>query len=616
MSLIRRAVAFLVLLGLGLSACDKIPLERGLTPDEEANPEYAAPRPGPRKWNYGTKFEGVPNSDLKDILEETSRMVALEDKPPASRIRLIRRIEDDVPRLVQALNSEGYYDGKITYRLDEDRRPIVVHFDVTAGPAYVLDRYDIEYRPPPGKGDTLPVGMSAVGLKRGIQARGKAVVEAQKKLLEKLGNIGHPLARVVDRRVTVDHETHLMSVTLQVDPGPLTRFGPVRFDGLKSVDEPYLRKFVGWTPGSRYDQSKVAAFQAALRKTGLFDTVVVEHPKAVTTEQDLPLTVKVTERKPRSVGVGLSYSSSEGAGGEAFWEHRNLFGEQENLRISLTAAQIRQALTMDFRKPNWGRLDQDLISKTAATRQRTDAYVETSVSQFAGLERKLGKYWRIAGGGSLEYFRLIDNEGERNFVLPGLPGSVRRDDTDNPLDPTRGSRLQFQLTPYYVFGDEVTPLLSSEVAGSAYLSLLSRGRIVVAARAKIGSIIGAETKNIPASKRFYSGGGGSVRGYAYQKIGPLDSAGDPLGGRSVFEAGLELRFRITDTIGLVPFIEAGNVYDDIKPDFSQDLLAGAGLGFRYYTAVGPVRLDIAVPLNRREGIDDAFQFYISLGQAF
>ena len=203
------------------------------------------------------------------------------------------------------------------------------------------------------------------------------------------------------------------------------------------------------------------------------------------------------------------------------------------------------------------------------------------------------------------------------MILAGFRTGVKFDNTDNFLDPTRGSRLQVDVSPFHDFGGFNESFLSSSLHSSHYLSVDDDGDFVVAGRTRIGTIVGADRDKVPAANLFFAGGGGSVRAFGFQRLGPLDSELDPIGGRSVVELGLEFRARITESFGIVPFIEGGNVYEEELPEFGElDLQWGAGLGFRYYTAIGPVRLDIAVPIDKRENIDDDYQFYVSLGQAF
>jgi len=172
------------------------------------------------------------------------------------------------------------------------------------------------------------------------------------------------------------------------------------------------------------------------------------------------------------------------------------------------------------------------------------------------------------------------------------------------------------LTPYQVFGDDSFPFVKASIGSSAYYAIDPDARFVLAGRGRFGTLLGADTQQVPAGKRFYAGGGGSIRGYEFQSVGPLDNENDPLGGRSLLEVSAELRIRVTETIGVVPFIDGGTAFDSALPDFGETLRWAGGLGLRYFTAIGPVRLDVAVPINKRENVDDDFQFYVSLGQAF
>ncbi len=215
----------------------------------------------------------------------------------------------------------------------------------------------------------------------------------------------------------------------------------------------------------------------------------------------------------------------------------------------------------------------------------------------------------------LERSRIDDDGTESQYTLVGLPVGATVDTSDDLLNPTEGGRTRLRFTPYLESLGSSNGFYSMAARHAQYLALDKEGDFVLAGRAAIGSIIGASTSNVPADKRTYAGGSGSVRGYGLQKIGPLDAAGEATGGRSLFEVGAELRWRVYGDFGIVPFIDGGQVYDAETPDLGQELQWAAGLGFRYFTPIGPIRADIAFPLNPRES-DDRFQVYFSLGQAF
>jgi translocation and assembly module TamA len=301
---------------------------------------------------------------------------------------------------------------------------------------------------------------------------------------------------------------------------------------------------------------------------------------------------------------------------EAQWEHRNIFGRQELLTLSGEIGEIKQEFAAAFKKPHFLRRDQDLLANGALAHEDTDAFNGPLTRYFVGLQRKLSKDWKLIAGVPVEFSNLTDLQGSRRFSLFGLEVRGERDTSNDRLDPNAGSRLKVSLKPYYGSGDNRVTFLTGRLGLSGYHAVDDAERYTLAARGRFGSVVGESTASLPANKRFYAGGGSSIRGYRFQSVGPLGPANTPLGGRSLFEVSTELRVKVTDTIGGVIFIDGGNVYDDELPDFSTNLQWAAGFGGRYFTAFGPVRLDFGFPLNGRDGVDDFMQFYISIGQAF
>jgi translocation and assembly module TamA len=307
-----------------------------------------------------------------------------------------------------------------------------------------------------------------------------------------------------------------------------------------------------------------------------------------------------------------------GAGAQVFWEHRNLFGDGERLRVTAGAAQKQYGLALDLRKPDFFDRNQDLLTSAGLLQQRTDAYDSRRAQLFVGIERRLFPSVTAVTGIDLERASVHQLQqpgfGDENYALLGLPLVLRHDSSDDLLDPTQGGRQTLSVTPYHGVSGLSLDFLSARLELRQYRRLDDGRRLVLAGFAALGSILGSSRDDLPADKRLYAGGAGSVRGYAYQHAGPLDAAGVPLGGISSLELGTELRYRITDTIGIAPFIESGNVYPTSLPN-GTSLFWGAGIGLRYYTIVGPVRVDLATPFTHRPG-DKPIEFYISIGQAF
>lgn len=606
-TLIRSALA--LLLASSLTACGTIFGDS----DDADIPESTLAAGDAAGIPYDVDLDVEGNEDLKSLLEASSELRRLQDNPPLTLARLERRVERDREAFEKVLRSEGYYAGKIEYRIDREATPIEVEFDIDTGPSYRLEAYDIAYTAPE-ESPCPQCSLDLLGLELGQRARAEAIVGAQNVLTRRLSELGYPLAEVEDRKAVVDHDAHTMSVTLTVDQGPLAGYGPIEVEGAEGVREDYIRRLVPLERGERYDQTAVDDARRRLAETNLFESIQIQTAEAVDEAGNVPLTVRLIERPHRSIGGSASYSSTEGGRAEVFWEHRNLLDENEKLRVTGTAAEIEQGLTLEFTKPHFGTLDQDLGVDFEGVRRTTDAFDELSGLGAVSLERPLFEHWRVSGGVSTQYSVITEDGEETTTLLFGLPLTASRDDTDSVLDPTEGSRLGFTLTPYYGTLDRDLTFVTATASGSTYYALDDENRYVLAGRARLGTIYGEQTDDIPANKRFYSGGGGSVRGYEFQKVGPLDDDGDPEGGSSLFEVGAEMRIKVTETIGVVPFIDGGMVYDSELPD-DFDLLWAAGIGARYYTDFGPFRLDVAFPLNGREN-DDFFQFYVSLGQAF
>lgn len=566
---------------------------------------------------YDVEITGVEDEALLESVSDASRLISLKDRPPASFTGLRRRAADDVDRVAKVLRASGYYGASLRYEIDRDATPAAVTLAVTPGPQYTIRTVDVILRDASPELEGTKFAASDLGLVIGGPALSANVVAAETQLVVELNNKSFPLAEAVDRQVIVDHAEHAMDVTFFAAPGPYARFGDLWVEGLSDVDEEYVQKRVRWERAQPYDPALVERTRRTLLESRLFSTVRVTHGDTVGEDGLIPMRITLEEAKPRVLGAGVGYSTDEGPGLKVFWEHRNLFRRAERIRLELGGTQVRYGAKAEFLKPDFLARDQSLIADAALTEERTDAFDSERIGTTLSLERPL--FERVTGRGGVGYERsfILEDGIEKRFTLISLPFRFRRDSTDDLLDPTEGSRISLSLTPYLqALGSDLN-FFVARVRPNAYLQLNEEHRVVLAAWGSVGSIVGVETEDLPADKRFYSGGGGSIRGYGFQLVGPLDSANDPVGGRSVVEAGLELRAKLFGDFGAVAFVEAGNVYDDPTPDFGEeDPLWGAGIGARYFTDFGPVRLDVAFPLNRRNEVDDPFQIYVSLGQAF
>ena len=565
---------------------------------------------------YEVVFEGIKNKKLISELKSISDTLALKDRPPKTVKLLRRRMERDKEHFIKLLRSRGYYGPSVDGRIHAEVQPIRIVFQVNLGPAYVLGqveiRFDEENIPAPYPEKPTPKEM---GLVPGKPLQARSIIDAQKKLLRGLRVQGFPFPAVGRRDVVVDHASRTVRVTFHVLPGSSAVFGSVTVTGLKTVEESFVRAYIPWRENQVYSADLLSTLQARLIKTGLFSTVRVIAAQALNPAGQLPVAIALTERKHRSIGAGVGYRTDEGPGAKVSWEHRNFFGRGEKTGVSVTASDFTRNAEGIFWKPLFLRNDQNLNFALRLATDEPDAYRSESIKGSAIIDRTLRKKWVFSAGLGYKISQVEQLGAEESFKYAYVPLQLSRDTSDNFLDPTRGARLALQMTPYSdILGGELH-FVKGIFGYRHYIRVIREPAVIIALRGAVGVIGGEKQKDIPADERFYVGGGGSIRGYAYQSVGPL--SGDiPLGGRSFLEVSAEARMNFTNRFGMVIFLDGGSAFRDDLFDSSEDVLWGSGVGLRYATPIGPLRVDVGIPLDRREGVDDSFQIYVSLGQAF
>jgi len=581
-------------------------------------------------------------SGLRSDIIAASNLESLKNQPPAGAAGLVRRAIADQDRIVAALYSAGYYGGTISITLSGNRPdtpnifdiveaarrsgPVPVRIVVNPGPQFTFGAVrliDARTRQPLADAPSL----RALRLEPGEPARADAIVAAEGRLSDHYRALGFPFAKVVNKDIVADHATQKLNVTLPVDLGRRAVFGRFTVSGADFLTPGFIEERIDIAPGEPYSPERLAALRRRLTKIEAIGSVRIIEADHLDPDGSLPVHIEVGDRPARYVGFSAKYSNTDGSSVNAFWGHRNLFGGGETLRLDATASwfgtkseavpdadPFGYRLQAAFMKPGIFTADDDFLAQVAALREVTNAYVREGFTATAGVRRRFSDQFSMQVGVDFEDSTVQDADSIGDYFIVGIPVDATFDNTDSPLDPSRGFRISATVEPFAYLGDSGAGPVMAKGSISAYHAFDEDKHFIIAGRAAAGSLIGADLNDVPAQRRFYVGGGGSLRGYEFQSASPTNAYGTIIGGLSFFEASAELRWRVTDTIGIVPFFDMGAAFSSEVPDFS-GLKYSAGIGLRYYTGIGPLRLDFAVPLNPGPN-DGSYGIYISLGQSF
>ena len=569
------------------------------------------------------------DESLKEKLDSVSLLVTEKDKPVSGTVGLLSRARTDKRRLVAALYAEALYGGTVTITINGrtfETIPIdtvvnragVAHVSihVVPGPVFVFAEPDAATT------DGTRIDLAEYGVVAGAEARSELVVEAGRKLVSAWRNQGYAFATISESSLTADHDYNTLQVRLRLKTGPVVRFGTVSVEGAEKVDPQFIIQQANIPEGGVFSPKTLDDAGKRLRALGVFDSVIIEEADQLAANGFLPITITVSERKSKTFGAGVTAATTDGLGLEGFWTHRNLFGRAERFRIEGGVTGIGRSnfstgfdyhLAATFNKPGvWGPTT-SFQAEAAIQLQDTDAFQKQSVGGSVGLAKEFSDTTSGEVNLKYEYARFDNTTGPGVASILSLPSQIVVDTRDNKLNPTTGYRVLLSAEPSYDF-ENSNAFFKTNGSFSAYRAVNEARTVVLAGRVAAGTIVGSNIASIPADRRFYAGGGGSIRGYAYQVAGPR-SGGQPVGGLSFAEASAELRFNVTENIGLATFIDTGGAFTSAVPGDSGTWYTGVGAGIRYLTPVGPIRFDVAVPLDKISG-EPGFGFYLGLGQAY
>jgi translocation and assembly module TamA len=605
---------------------------------------------------YKVELAPVGNDDIDQTLKATSDLIALRASAPVSPFGLIARARSDTDRLKTALESFGYYESQVIVRINgklvtdpslgdtltalpkDSTAQVAVSF--TMGTLYRLRRIDIDV-----DGEVPLDARETLGLKSGQPAVASAVLAGGARLLSALQEQGYAFAQVDAPIAYEAADAPVLDLSFHVVAGRKVNIGEIHIQGLKRVHELLVRRRLLLHAGDLYKPSAIEAARRDLLALNVFAQVSVQIGTKAEESGGVPITFKIVERLRHAISLSAAYSSDLGGSGGATWTDRNVFGNAEQLTFAASVINLGGSDTtgtgydtsVKFLIPEFLHRDQSLQFAVAAIKQQLQAYDQTAKTASVTLSRKLSTVWSVSAGLSTTDEQIIQDtnvttnaEGQLvpvpqtfNYTLVALPFSLNYDSTNLPSpleDPRHGFRGSLSVTPTLAIGHPNATFLITQIKVSTYFDLnnllpIAPGRSVLAARALAGIAEGAGELSLPPDQRFYAGGTSTIRGYGYQLVGPVFPQTDiPVGGTAITAGGLEFRQRFYSSWGAVAFVDAGQVSASLKPLHS-DVRVGAGAGARYYTPIGPIRFDIAVPVGRRPG-EDSFEVYIGLGQAF
>lgn len=565
-----------------------------------------------RAADYAVVYEGAPQGFAEKLGKLTDLSLGRRPYPTPAAIRRAGRA--DMATVRQALVAGGYYAARVDFRVDASTARPTAIFEIDPGPLFRITRHEIRYVDAQAA-DERPQSFDAAEIPLSDAADGATLEANSTRFLAALWGDGYPAARAVARRAEALFDKGEASAVYEFETGPRATFGRLVVDGAQTTDTDYLESLAGWTEGERYDRAQLVKFREKLFETGNFASVEVE-PGPPAEDGAAPIMLKIIERKRRTVGVGLTYSTTEGPGARAFLDYRNVFGAGELLRSEIAASKIEQSVGLTALKP-LPRFPGSAFGGFSFRNETTDAYDARTFGADAGLSRlwfdeRLDLRAVLAlETSSVETKSVNSTLRDGVFYYVSAPVSATWNSESDLLRLEDGVRASLQVTPY-AGTDAFTRL---EATARSRIRFGADDRFTLAGRTRFAATIGSALASLPVNKRVYSGGGSSVRGYGYQAVGPIDIDGVPQGGRSAIEAALEARARIAGPFEIAGFIDAGAVTNQNFPRINGDYLAGAGGGIRYHSPIGPIRADVAFPLEKRLG-DAGYQLYISIGQPF
>ncbi|MDX2274134.1 MAG: autotransporter assembly complex family protein [Hyphomonadaceae bacterium] len=570
----------------------------------------AVAAPGAAHADTPVTIEGPDRETREAILD-----LLPDREQPASLFEAERIAEEAAARARAWLRSEGYYAAEVRAETQED--PVRAHLVISLGSRFRFAAPEIVFVGEPPSDNAAAAARYALSpIEAGAAARSADVLLAEGGALTALQNAGYADASAGERRVVVDHATGQVTAHFTFTAGALTRLGDLRAEPNDVLRPGFVEDIRGWTPGDSYTPQRLAELRRNLIATGVVSraTTRLAEPKA-DGSRDVILDIEPAKRNAYEVGLG--YSTTEGIGVDAEWTRRNFTRRADSLTLSSSLGELRQSLAAEWARPHAAGIGHTQRLNASVSREDTDAYIRQGVAIGASVDADTRLSLGVSYGAQLSADWYDEAGGVRDAIVLTTFGEVRKDTRDSRFDPHDGSYVALRLEPSVSTGDASLVFARTTAEGRIYESVLREDRLTLAARARVGWLeaLEGDPDDAPPDRRFYAGGGGSVRGYEYNSIYPEERDALDLtpGGQGLVETSVEARWRFGDRFGAVAFLDGGAAFDDWGE--ATDLRWGAGIGARYNLGFAPLRVDLAAPLDPRDS-DPDYALYISIGQAF
>ena len=522
----------------------------------------------------------------------------------------------------EALRSLGYYQSNITIEINDDEVTYPT-LKIDQGTQFKIKDPDIEWLETPPDAATRLDSLKAIGLNNGDAGRADFVIAGESRALGKVLDDGYADATLGQRRVIVDHADYSVHPIYRINTGERARLGEIMLLGKTKTKIKWVKHFVPWQVGDTYSTEKISELQRRIIDTGAYDSVNIRLGDKAPGSNIRTINITLEDRAKTTLETLISYSNTESFSGEVRVGRYNMFGRGDSFINRILLGQIESRVETTLKLPHFHKPDQTLSLSFGAFRDDTDAYREQGIDLKADVTRKFTRtsYWSVGADANYaknrepSYYQTNTNI-DRNYWAFSVIGTYLLDKTDNILNPKSGFKADATLEPTLITGDANLSYVKVIGQASYYKGLDKAEKTIFATRARVGSIFGGTIPEIPAAKRLYVGGGGSVRGYKYQGIGPRysDTSETPIGGLSLVEMSVELRHQFDNKMGFVAFVDSGTLGIHSSPSF-KEFKAGGGVGFRYDLGFAPLRIDLAVPFDKPKG-DPSYQIYIGVGQSF